>query len=110
MGLEEERAQVYRLIGALDDRITEQVAAREDLREDLLSAVQQIFDSQKPQLSDEEHRWVQMAIKAEAKKAAFRQAVIEKTLTALVWALIVLLASGAWHILREWLINHGYKP
>ena len=39
-------------------------------------------------LSDEEVQWVRMAIEAEARKAAFRKAVIEKTF-------VGLLSSGA---------------
>lgn len=39
-------------------------------------------------LSDEEIQWVRMAIEAEARKAAFRKAVIEKTF-------VGLLSSGA---------------
>lgn len=35
-------------------------------------------------LSDEEIQWVRMAIEAEAKRAAFRKAVIEKTFIGLV--------------------------
>lgn len=110
MGLDEERAQIYKLLGSLEDRITEAEAARQEQREDLVRAVKEIFESRPPQLTEAEHRWVQLAIQAEAKKIAFRQAVIEKTSVALIWAAIVLVASGAWHVLREWLINHGYKP
>ena len=36
-------------------------------------------------LSPEEIQWVRMAIKAEADRAALRKAIIEKTLTGLVW-------------------------
>ena len=43
-------------------------------------------------LTDEEITWVRMAIQAEAKKAAFRQAVIEKTF-------IGLLSSGGLAVL-----------
>lgn len=35
-------------------------------------------------LSDEEIKWVRLAIEAEAKKAAFRQAVIDKTFIGLM--------------------------
>ena len=35
-------------------------------------------------LSDEEIQWVRMAIEAEARKAAFRKAVIEKTFIGLI--------------------------
>jgi hypothetical protein len=45
-------------------------------------------------LSDEEVHWVRMAIKAEADRAALRKAIIEKTLTSLLWIGIV--ALGGW--------------
>lgn len=38
-------------------------------------------------LTDDEVKWVRMAIEAEAKRAAFRQAVIDKTLIGLLSAL-----------------------
>lgn len=39
---------------------------------------------EKHPLTDEEIQWVRLAIQAEAKKAAFRQAVIEKTFIGLI--------------------------
>ena len=45
-------------------------------------------------LSDEEVKWVRMAIQAEANRAAFRKAVIEKTFVGLISAGV--LAGGAW--------------
>ena len=42
-------------------------------------------------LSPEEVQWVRLAIKAEAERAELRKAIIEKTLTSLVWAAIVAL-------------------
>ena len=57
-------------------------------------------------LSDEEHRWVKLAIQAEAQKIEFRKNVIEKTLLSLIWAGIV----GLGYIFLGWATNHGYKP
>lgn len=59
-----------------------------------------------PQLSDEELRWVKLAIEVEGKKKAFRDAVIEKTITGLIW--LALLGVGS--IFYEWAVAHGYKP
>lgn len=59
-------------------------------KDDLVSLLKEVVKEAVEQhpLSDEEIKWVRMAIEAEAKKAAFRQAVIDKTL-------IGLLSSGA---------------
>ena len=57
-------------------------------------------------LSDDERRWVRMAIKKEAQSIALRQAIIEKSLTGLVWAAIV----GIGAMFLQWATAHGYKP
>lgn len=59
-----------------------------------------------PQLTDEELQWVRLAIAAEARKIKFRDAVIEKTITGLVWLAIL----GVGSILLEWAKAHGFKP
>lgn len=41
-----------------------------------------------PVLSEEEQRWVRMAIEKEAQSIELRKAIIEKTLTALVWSFL----------------------
>lgn len=57
------------------------------------------------QLSDDEQRWVRMAIKKEAQSIALRQAIIEKTFAGLVWAAVVAIGS----ILYQWAVAHGYR-
>lgn len=57
-------------------------------------------------LSDDEQRWVRMAIKKEAQSIALRQAIIEKSLTGLVWAAIV----GMGAMFLQWATAHGYRP
>ena len=47
-------------------------------------------------LSDEEIQWVRMAIEAEAQRAAFRKAVIEKTLVSLMGSMALGLAYMVW--------------
>lgn len=59
----------------------------------------------KPQLTDEELQWVKLAIAAEARKIKFRDAVIEKTITGLVWAAIV----GVGYVFLDFARNHGFK-
>jgi hypothetical protein len=63
---------------------------KEDLVTLLKEAVLEVVEAHP--LSDEEIQWVRMAIEAEARKAAFRKAVIEKTF-------VGLLSSGALGIL-----------
>ena len=63
-------------------------------------------DAPGPHLSDDEQRWVRLAIKKEAQSIAFRQAVIEKSLAGLVWAGLVLLG----YLALEFLKFKGYKP
>lgn len=57
-------------------------------------------------LSDEEHRWVKMAIQKEAQSIELRKAIIEKTITGLVW----LFLAGAGSMFLSWATQHGYKP
>lgn len=56
-------------------------------------------------LTDEERRWVRLAIKKEAQSFALRQAIIEKTLAGLVWFLCI----GLGYLILEFLRNHGMK-
>lgn len=45
-------------------------------------------------LSDEEQLWVRLAIKKEAQSIALRRAIIEKSLSGLVWAGVVAVGYG----------------
>lgn len=65
---------------------------------------QAIISSTKP-LTDDEQRWVRMAIQRQANSAEFRKAIIEKTTGGLVWA--ALLGMGA--ILLDYIKLHGWK-
>jgi len=56
-------------------------------------------------LSEDEQRWVKIAIQKEAQSIELRKAIIEKSLTSLIWAAIV----GIGYILLEFLSNHGFK-
>lgn len=53
-------------------------------------------------LSDDEVQWVRMAIKAEADRAALRKAIIEKSLSGLVWICIV--GAGGW--IADYVVSH----
>ena len=79
-----------------------------DERDEFISAIAQaVAEKAKPaSLTDDEQRWVRMAIQREAQSIELRKAIIEKTLGGLVWAGLV----GLGLILLEWLETHGYKP
>lgn len=75
---------------------------RAQLIADITSALK---NAQNQELTDEERQWVRLAIEAEARKIRFRDAVIEKSLTGLVWSAIV----GAGYVFVDFLKNHGLK-
>jgi hypothetical protein len=52
-------------------------------------------------LSDEEVQWVRLAIKAEADRASFRKAVIEKTVGTLFVMFVVAVAGLIWAGLKD---------
>jgi len=58
-----------------------------------------------PLLSEDETRWVKMAIQREAQSIELRKAIIEKTITGLIWAAIV----GCGYILLDFLKSHGFN-
>ena len=77
---------------------------REEFIHDIAAAIR--IRATDTTLTDDEQRWVRLAIKKEAQSIALRQAVIEKTLAGLVWAAVV----GLGVILLGWAGQHGYKP
>ena len=74
---------------------------RTELISDIVSAIR----NSEPVLTSEEIQYVRMAIKREAQSIAFRNAIIEKSLTGLVWAAIL----GLGYVIKEWLNSHGLK-
>jgi hypothetical protein len=79
------------------------------MRDLIKQAVQDAMSS--ALLTDEEHRWVQLAIRREAQAIAFRDKVIESTA---IWAIILLagwvLAVVAL-LIHDYAIAHGmWKP
>jgi phosphoenolpyruvate-protein kinase (PTS system EI component) len=56
-------------------------------------------------LSDDEQRWVRLAIKKEAQSIAFRTAIIEKSLLGVV----AMFGAGVIYIIADFLKNHGFK-
>jgi len=56
-------------------------------------------------LSDDEVRWVKLAIHKQEQSIKLRQAIIEKTLGGLVWAAL----AGLAYIVFDFAKNHGFK-
>jgi hypothetical protein len=56
-------------------------------------------------LSEEEARWVRLAIERQEQSIKLRQAIIEKTLGGLVWAAL----AGLAYIVFDFVKNHGFK-
>ena len=101
MSIDDERERVWSAIQTNGDRITQ-------LRDDMTATVKDAVREAMPSalLSDEQHRWVELAIRKEAQSIAFRQSVIDKTLVGLIWAVIL----GAGIVLKENMQAHGWKP
>jgi hypothetical protein len=57
----------------------------------LIAEVIKAVQDAQPALNEEELRWVRLAIQAEAQRIRVRQAIIEKTLTGLVWMALIAL-------------------
>lgn len=56
-------------------------------------------------LTDDEQRWVRMAIEREAQSIALRKAIIEKTITSLIWMLL----AGIGYVFLDFFREHGFK-
>lgn len=82
------RAAIERSIDYLADRMAaveaEQRGIKEGMREAVREAVREGLDRHECPVSDDEHRWVRLAIEREARREAFQRAVMEKTLTGLL--------------------------
>lgn len=74
---------------------------RKQFVEDVACAIR----SSTPPLSDDELQWVRLAIEKEAQSIRLRQAVIEKSLSGLIWSGIV----GFGYLIVDWFKNHGLR-
>lgn len=79
-------------------------AERDELVAEIVAAMRVRADDHG--LTDDEQRWVRMAIQREAQSIELRKAIIEKSLTGLVWMMILGLGS----MLVTWATAHGFKP
>lgn len=53
------------------------------------------------QTHEDHHKFIQLLIEREEDKKRLRRAIIEKTLTSLIWSLIVFIALAAWKGLTD---------
>lgn len=62
-----------------------------DNRQDLIDAIASAVAATRPKpvITEDELRWVRMAIQSEAQSIELRRAIIEKTLSSLVWVALV---------------------
>jgi 20S proteasome alpha/beta subunit len=74
--------------------------SKEELIALLKDAIKQA--SEEHPLSDEEVKWVRLAIENEAKKSEFRKAIIEKSLGGLAWAAL----CGIGYLILEFVKTH----
>ena len=96
MGLNQETQAIFDALGHLSDRVTELQGSMES--------------RPAPLLTEEEHQWVQMAIKREAQTYEFRRAVISKTLAGLLWTVIAASGTLLWTMASDYFTKHGWKP
>lgn len=71
--------------------------------------IMQCADDGTTHLTSEELIWVRLAIKKEAQTILFRRAVIEKTITALIWSAIVGFGYVILEVSIAYLVAHGWK-
>ena len=71
----------------------------------LVSEITEALNSIAPVLSDDEQRWVRMAIKKEAQSIAFRTAIIEKSFL----GVIAMFGAGFIYVVADFFKNHGCK-
>ena len=77
---------------------------REEFIQDIAAAIR--IRATDTGLSDDELRWVRLAIKKEAQSIELRKAIIEKSLAGLVWMCIL----GIGSVFLSWATAHGFKP
>ena len=76
----------------------------QDERTQLIADIAEAFKASST-LSDDEVRWVKLAIHRQEQSIKLRQAIIEKTLGGLVWTALAALG----YILIDFIKNHGFK-
>lgn len=88
------------LLRMQEETLTEHIKTQEDLRISLLVRAVVTESVKEHSLSEEERRWVRLAIKREARIEEFRSAVIEKTFSGILWAAVVGLGYAIWEYIK----------
>lgn len=70
---------------------------REEIDEKISKAVELAFDQRSDNLTQDERRWVRLAIQKEAQSIRLRQSIIEKTITSLIWSALVAFGAFIWN-------------
>lgn len=74
---------------------------KEELKQLLRDVVSEVVETHP--LTDDEVKWVRLAIQSEADRATLRKAIIEKSLASLFW--LTLVSAGGWiadYVSRHW--------
>lgn len=78
----------------------------DDLKNQLPDLVREAVREALPAaLSDDEQQWVRQLMRRNEQSIKLRQAIIEKTITSLIWSAVV----GAGLVLLDYLRGHGLK-
>jgi len=81
-------------------------AERQEFIADIAAAIRFRAADTRDNLNEDEVRAIRLLIKKQEQSIQLRQAIIEKSLTGLVWMAIV----GFGYVFIEWAKAHGYKP
>lgn len=74
-------------------------------RQEFIRDITEALRATTPVLTEDEARWVKLAIEKEAQSIKLRQAIIEKTILMLVAGVFVWVGT----VLLEWAKSHGFK-
>jgi len=88
------------LLHLQEARLDEQIKTAEDLRIALLVKSVVTESIRQHALTEDETRWVRLAIKREGRIESFRSAVIEKTLTGIIWAGVIAIGYALWEYIK----------
>lgn len=95
-GMPPELGKAYLLIHQLQARI---FMLESQLPQNVREAVEDAMKGRV--LSEDEQRWVSLAVKAQAQRVEFRRAVIEKTIPVLLVACIAFVAKAVWEYVKS---------
>jgi hypothetical protein len=108
MNPDDERESFWKAVHTVDDRVTALEATvrtrNELMSETIHAAVREAMPT--ALLSDDEHQFLKNLIVIQSQRVAFRRKIIEG---AALWSVLGLIA-WALLVLKEYIVNHGWKP